>query len=108
MSNWYCKSLGYGDSVFKELKRLRVMRYEACLIDQNPYRLAVNVETAETMVYFEPKFWSLATTFGAQPCRAPVLDGVRLLDLDFKPVHVPLEFLSTVVNSVHGNHATSL
>lgn len=89
MSGWYCKRLGHGEQVFKELKRLRIMRYQACLVGQDPYRLAVDTLTAETIVYFGPDYSSLAKAFGATGCNEPMMDGITLLDLDFKPLALP-------------------
>ncbi|WPP02360.1 hypothetical protein SFA35_25215 (plasmid) [Pseudomonas sp. HR96] len=103
MSSWFCRRLGHGEQVFKELKRLRIMRYQACLIGQDPYRLAVDTLTAETIVYFGPDDSSLANAFGATPCNEPMMDGITLLDLDFKPLALPASefgFLSSLLVSV--------
>lgn len=89
MGSWFCRRLGHGEQVFKELKRLRIMRYQACLIGQHPYRLAVDTLTAETIVYFGPDYSCLARAFGATGCNEPLMDGITLLDLDFKPLALP-------------------
>lgn len=103
MSSCFCRRLGYGEQVFKELKRLRIMRYQACLIGQDPYRLAVDTLTAETIVFFAPDYSALAKAFGATGCNAPTMDGITLLDLDFKPLALPASefgFLSSLLVSV--------
>lgn len=88
MNNWYCKTLGCGDEAFRALKRLRIIRYQACSSEKTSYHLAVDVMTADTIVFFPPDSAAMATAFGASECSKPILDGSRLRRLDFEPLPI--------------------
>lgn len=106
MNDWYCKTLGCGDKAFKALKQLRVIRYQACSSEQTSYHLAVDVMTADTIVYFPPASAVMAIAFGASTCGKPILDGRRLRRLDFEPLQIKpddSEFFSAMIGVVREN-----
>lgn len=86
MESWYCRSLGFGERLYQDLRRLSVLRYQACPNAERPYRLAIDTYTAETLVFFAPEFSALASAFDAWPCEAPGTDRAYLRDLDFAPL----------------------
>lgn len=88
MKTWFSKSLGEGTVVYRRLRVLNELRHQVCPDAAAPYSLYMDAVSAETIVLFDPDQVRLATAFGAQPCAQPHINGVRLIDLEYKPLPV--------------------
>lgn len=113
MEHWYSKALGSGIDVFHELKRLRMIRYRADVLEQTAYQLVLDTLDARTIVFFPPESAMIAAAFGANPCRAPDFESGRLIDLGFEPTRLATQdtyFLRSVAEShplISGGNITS-
>ncbi|MGA3679054.1 hypothetical protein [Pseudomonas graminis] len=88
MNTWYSKSLGEGTVVYRRLRVLNELRHQVCPDASCPYSLYMDAVSAETIVLFDPEQIVLATAFGALPCGQPHINGVRLIDLEYRPLPV--------------------
>lgn len=91
MNTWYSKSLGEGTVVYSRLRVLNELRHHVCPDSSSPYSLYMDAVTAETIVLFQPEQVVLATAFGALPCVQPQINGVRLIDLEYRPLPVTVQ-----------------
>lgn len=88
MNTWYSKSLGEGTVVYSRLRALNELRHQMCPDAPCPYSLYMDAVSAETIVLFDPRQIVLASAFGAMPCGQPNINGVRLIDLEYRPLPV--------------------
>jgi hypothetical protein len=91
MNTWYSKSLGEGTVVYRRLRVLNELRHHVCPDSPFPYSLYMDAVSAETIVLFQPEQIVLATAFGALPCLQPQINGVRLIDLEYRPLPVTVQ-----------------
>jgi len=91
MNTWYSKSLGEGTVVYRRLRALNELRHQVCPDAASPYSLYMDAVSAETIVLFHPDQIVLATAFGALPCAQPQINGVRMIDLEYRPLPVTLQ-----------------
>ncbi|WP_213881498.1 hypothetical protein [Pseudomonas sp. dw_358] len=88
MDRWYSKSLDRGALGYGQLRVLNELRHQLCPQATTPYLLTIDALDAQTVVFFEAAHESLALAFGARPCERPVIDGRRLIDLQYTPLPV--------------------
>jgi hypothetical protein len=91
MNTWYSRSLGEGTVVYRRLRVLNELRHHVCPDASCPYSLYMDADSAETIVLFDPEQIVLATAFGALPCGQPLINGVRLIDLEYRPLPVTVQ-----------------
>lgn len=109
MDHWYSKALDHGALGYGQLKVLNELRHLTCPQASNPYILTIDALDAQTVVFFDADHQALALAFGAQPCDRPVIDGKRLIDLQYKPLPVPPTsaelFYTPTTGPRHGDNA---
>lgn len=85
MENWHSKPLGYGSDVYMRLRLLDELRHQICPLSSSPYKLVIDVMSAQTYAIFAPTSFELAQAFDALPCDLIDIDGVRFIDLEYQP-----------------------
>lgn len=88
MESWHIKVLGSGTQIYTRLRHLNELRHELCPLTSAPFMLVIDVDTAQTLACFPPQSAVLARAFGAEPSARPLIDGVRLIDLEYQPLPV--------------------
>jgi hypothetical protein len=91
MNTWYSKSLGEGTVVYRRLRALNELRHQVCPDAACPYSLYMDAVSGETIVLFDSDQRVLATAFGALACAQPQINGVRMIDLEYRPLPVTLQ-----------------
>lgn len=82
MSGWYSRRLAHGPNGFAALTYLRKLggELEGLTPCDQFYRIALDVETTDIVVFIEPGHAELAFQFGAEPCEKPQF-GAGLRDV---------------------------
>lgn len=88
METWHIKVLGSGSQIYTRLRHLNELRHELCPLASAPFMLVIDVDSAQTLAFFPPQSTELPEAFGAQPSGRPLIDGVRLIDLEYDPLPV--------------------
>lgn len=78
--DWYCRKFPAGPKALEGLKRLRSFR--TIVVDENTefYRVRLDPNTTEIVIFIKPGNYKLAMSFRAEICLAPKF-GQRLRDV---------------------------
>jgi len=104
MTTWYSRSLGTSSTIYAALHDLNTLCTRICPTVTVPYLLVIDTVTVETIAFFAPEDAALGVAFGATPCSAPVIDGIRFVDLGYSPLP-PFELQSGLGTTGHSGGA---
>jgi hypothetical protein len=87
MSSWYSRRVAHGPVGFAALSYLRKLGRDifGLGITDRFYRVAIDFETTDIVVFIAPGHDDLAIKFGACPCSEPEF-GSRLRDVSVVPI----------------------